>query len=163
MLSDPIFYLLAVPAVILLGLAKGGFSGMGALSLPMLLFAVDPVQAAAILLPILMVQDVVSVWAFRRTIDWSVIRAMLPGATLGILIGYLYAASVSPGRGDGGGRRDLDSVRRIPTLGRTRRSARAPTFGPGGAAKRSVWHRASPARSRMQARRPFSSGCCPAN
>ena len=96
MLSDPIFYLLAVPAVILLGLAKGGFSGMGALSLPMLLFAVDPVQAAAILLPILMVQDVVSVWAFRRTIDWSVIRAMLPGATLGILIGYLYAASVSP-------------------------------------------------------------------
>lgn len=71
MLSDPIFYLLAVPAVILLGLAKGGFSGMGALSLPMLLFAVDPVQAAAILLPILMVQDVVSVWAFRRTIDWA--------------------------------------------------------------------------------------------
>ena len=96
MLSDPLFYLLAVPAVILLGLAKGGFSGMGALSLPMLLFAVDPVQAAAILLPILMVQDVVSVWAFRRTIDWAVIRAMLPGATLGIGIGYVYAASVSP-------------------------------------------------------------------
>lgn len=95
MLTDPLFYLLAVPAVILLGLAKGGFSGMGALSLPMLLFAVGPVQAAAILLPILMVQDVVGTWAFRRFIDWGVISAMLPGATLGIGIGWYFAASVS--------------------------------------------------------------------
>lgn len=96
MLTDPIFYLLAIPAVILLGLGKGGFAGMGALSLPMLLFAVNPVQAAAILLPILIVQDVVSVWAFRRTIDRHIILWTLPGATLGIALGYFYAASVSP-------------------------------------------------------------------
>ncbi|KQM90486.1 hypothetical protein ASE70_03610 [Sphingomonas sp. Leaf22] len=96
MIDDPFFYALAVPAVLMLGLAKGGFSGMGALSLPMLALAVDPVRAAAILLPILIVQDVVGIWAFRRTIDWQVIAWMLPGAGIGILLGYGFASAVQP-------------------------------------------------------------------
>ncbi|WP_294320194.1 sulfite exporter TauE/SafE family protein [uncultured Sphingomonas sp.] len=96
MIVDPFFYALAVPAVVLLGLAKGGFSGMGALSLPMLALAIDPVRAAAILLPILIVQDVVGIWAFRGTIDWRVIAWMLPGAGLGILLGYGFASTVRP-------------------------------------------------------------------
>ena len=87
---------LAIPAVILLGLAKGGFAGMGALSLPMLTFAIDPVRAAAILLPILIAQDVVGVWAFRRTVEWKLLGWMMPGAVLGIWLGYAFAASVSP-------------------------------------------------------------------
>jgi hypothetical protein len=87
----------AVTAVTLLGLAKGGFSGMGALSLPLMAMTVSPIRAAAILLPILIVQDVVGVWAFRRTWDRRVLAWMLPGAVAGIGLGYLYAASVSPG------------------------------------------------------------------
>ncbi|NML08220.1 sulfite exporter TauE/SafE family protein [Sphingomonas sp. G-3-2-10] len=96
MITDWHFYALAIPAVILLGLAKGGFSGMGALSLPMLVLAIDPVRAAAILLPILIVQDVVGVWAFRKTVDWTVLGWMLPGAAIGVLLGYWFAASVTP-------------------------------------------------------------------
>lgn len=61
----------------------------------MIAFATDPVQAAAILLPILIVQDVVGVWAFRRSIDWFVLGWTLAGAIIGILLGYLFAASVS--------------------------------------------------------------------
>ena len=64
--ESALFFALAIPAVILLGLSKGGFVGMGALSLPILALAVSPVRAAAILLPVLIVQDVVGVWAFRR-------------------------------------------------------------------------------------------------
>jgi uncharacterized membrane protein YfcA len=89
------FYALAIPAVLMLGLSKGGFAGIGALSLPMLAFVISPVQAAAILLPILIVQDVVGVWAFRRTVDWRLIGWMMPGAILGILLGYLFAAKLS--------------------------------------------------------------------
>jgi uncharacterized membrane protein YfcA len=94
-ITDPIFYALAIPAVVLMGFAKGGFAGVGALSMPMLALAVSPVQAAAILLPILIVQDAVSVWAFRRDWDRRIIAIMLPGAILGILAGYLLAARVS--------------------------------------------------------------------
>jgi uncharacterized membrane protein YfcA len=96
MITDWHFYALAVPAVILLGLAKGGFAGMGALSLPLLAFAIDPVRAAAITLPVLIVQDIVGVWAFRRTVDWKLLGWMLPGAIVGIALGYGFAASVSP-------------------------------------------------------------------
>jgi uncharacterized membrane protein YfcA len=95
MITDWHFYALAVPAVILLGLSKGGFAGMGALSLPLLAFAIDPVRAAAITLPILIAQDVVGVWAFRRTVDWRLLGWMLPGSVLGIALGYGFAASVS--------------------------------------------------------------------
>jgi uncharacterized membrane protein YfcA len=89
------FFALAVPAVILVGLAKGGFAGMGALSLPLLAMAISPVRAAAILLPILIVQDIVGVWAFRKSWDRFVLGWMLPGAVIGIALGYLFAARVS--------------------------------------------------------------------
>jgi uncharacterized membrane protein YfcA len=91
-----LFYALAVPAVILLGLSKGGFAGLGALSLPVLAMVISPVRAAAILLPILIVQDVVSVWAFRRSWDGFVLAWMLPGAVVGIALAYLFAAHVDP-------------------------------------------------------------------
>jgi uncharacterized membrane protein YfcA len=95
LIDDPIFYALAVPAVALMGLAKGGFSGVGAISMPLLALVISPVQAAAILLPILIVQDVVGVWAFRKTWDRRILAVMLPGAAVGILAGYLLAAQVS--------------------------------------------------------------------
>ncbi len=79
----------------MLGLAKGGFAGMGALSLPLIALTISPVRAAAILLPVLIVQDVVGVWAFRRSWDGYVLGWMLPGAVLGIALGYVFAASVS--------------------------------------------------------------------
>jgi uncharacterized membrane protein YfcA len=97
LLTDPLFYAFAVPAVILLGLAKGGFAGVGAMAVPLMALAAPPVQAASIILPILLVQDVVSVWAFRRTWERSILIRMLPGAALGILLGYLLAARVPGG------------------------------------------------------------------
>lgn len=94
MIVEPSFYAAAIPAVILLGLSKGGFAGLGMLSMPMLSMTIPPVQAAAVTLPILMVQDVVSVWAYRRTWDRTNLMILLPGAILGILAAYLFAARV---------------------------------------------------------------------
>lgn len=95
MLTDPTFYLLAIPAVILLGLAKGGFAGVGAIALPLLALRISPVQAAAILLPVLVVQDAVGVWAFRRNWDREVLALMIPSAMVGIVAAYFLAAKVS--------------------------------------------------------------------
>ena len=54
MLSDPFFYAVAVPAVLLFGIAKGGFGGgLGVASVPLMSLVMSPVQAAGILLPIL--------------------------------------------------------------------------------------------------------------
>src|SRR5688572_21172971 len=85
MITDPFFYAAAVPAVILMGLAKGGFSGLGLLALPLMALVVSPVQSAAIMLPILIVQDVVTVWAYRRTWDRRNVLILVPSATFGII------------------------------------------------------------------------------
>ena len=85
----------AIAAVVVSGLAKGGFAGMGALAMPIMALGVDPVRGAAILLPILILQDAVSVWAFRKSWDGGILKVMLPGAAVGIAIGWLFAAQVS--------------------------------------------------------------------
>ena len=94
MISDWVFYAVAIPAVLLLGLGKGGFSGIGILSLPLLSLVIPPVQAVAITLPILMVQDLVSVWAFRRDYSVENLKILMPGGCLGLAAGYFTAARV---------------------------------------------------------------------
>lgn len=94
LLADPLTLLVLAIAVVLLGLAKGGLSGVGALATPLVALMLPPTIAAALLLPILIVQDVVSVWSFRKTWDGWVIAWMLPGAAVGIAAGYAYAERV---------------------------------------------------------------------
>jgi uncharacterized membrane protein YfcA len=95
MITDPLFYAVAIPAVTLLGLAKGGFAGVGMISTPMVSLVVGPIQAASIMLPILIVQDAVSVYTYWGKWDRRNLALMLPGAMLGILLAWLLAARVS--------------------------------------------------------------------
>lgn len=92
--ADPIYILCAASAVIISGLGKGGFAGLGMLSMPIMAQGVEPIAGAAILLPILVVQDAVGVWAFRRTWDRRILAAMLPGMATGVLLGFGMAAIV---------------------------------------------------------------------
>ncbi len=94
MLTELSFYATAIPAVILMGLSKGGFAGLGALGMPLMALTIPPVKAAAIALPILICQDVFSVWVYRRTWDRRNLRYLLPGAIAGIGLAYLFAARV---------------------------------------------------------------------
>ena len=94
-ITDPLFYVLAVIAVTALGLGKGGFAGVGIMSTPLLATLLPPLQAAAILLPILITQDLISVFVYRR--DWSAwnLKVMLPGALVGIALAWALATQVS--------------------------------------------------------------------
>lgn len=92
--TDPLFYGVAAIAVILVGIAKGGFAGLGAAAMPILVLVMDPAPAAAMLLPILIAQDVVSVWAFRHEYDWPTLKLMVPGGFIGVFLGWLFATAV---------------------------------------------------------------------
>ncbi|PSJ57253.1 sulfite exporter TauE/SafE family protein [Kumtagia ephedrae] len=96
LLTDPWFYAAAVPAVILVGLSKGGLGGaFGFAGVPLMALAMSPVQAAAILLPILILMDLVSLWSWRGVFDRDLLRSMMPGALVGIGAGWLTASLVT--------------------------------------------------------------------
>ena len=82
---DPVFYLLAIPAVLLVGISKSGFSGgMGLLAVPLMAVMISPVQAAAIMLPLLCAIDLFVIYNYRHNWDRWNIATLLPGAIIGI-------------------------------------------------------------------------------
>jgi uncharacterized membrane protein YfcA len=88
-ITEPLFYAVAIPAVILLGLAKGGFSGLGIASTPLLALYLPPLEAAALILPLLIIQDMISIYVYRRDWDAWNLKVMLPGAVAGMALGWL--------------------------------------------------------------------------
>jgi uncharacterized protein len=94
-ITDPLFYLLAIPAVTCLGLSKGGFAGLGMIATPLLALVVPPLEGAAILLPILICQDAISVWTYHRA--WSAwnLKVLLPGSVFGIGAAWVFAIYLS--------------------------------------------------------------------
>ena len=90
MITDPFFYALAVPAILLVGISKGGFGGgLAMLGVPMISLAVDPLTAAAVMLPILCAMDLVGLWAYRKSWDGPILRLIVPAAVVGIVVGGL--------------------------------------------------------------------------
>ena len=46
MIIDPLFYAMAIPSVILIGLSKGGLTGLGVLAVPLMAIVASPMQAS---------------------------------------------------------------------------------------------------------------------
>ena len=90
MITDPFFYLITVPAVLLLGVSKSGFgAGFGSLAVPMMALAVTVPQAAAILMPVLLLMDLLGMAAFRKDFDQQLLKFLVPFGMLGIVVGAL--------------------------------------------------------------------------
>jgi len=90
LIDNPWFYAAAIPAIVLTGVAKGGFGGgIGSLAVPLIALTVAPARAAAIMLPILMLMDVVGLYVYRGQWDRRIMRIILPAGLVGILIGWL--------------------------------------------------------------------------
>ncbi len=95
-LADPLVYATAIPAIIMAGMSKGGLGGgAGVLSIPLMSLAMSPLDAAAIMLPLLCLMDVQGLWAYRRDWDRSLMKVLLPAGCLGVAIGGLAAGRLS--------------------------------------------------------------------
>jgi uncharacterized membrane protein YfcA len=94
-ITDPLFYVLAIPAVIALGLSKGGFQGAGQMATPLLALVMPPLEAAAIFLPIMLIQDANALWVYRKEWNGRILAIMLPGAVIGVGAAGFLAAYIS--------------------------------------------------------------------
>jgi len=89
-IADPAFYAVAVPAVLLLGISKSGFgAGFGSLAVPLIALAVPVPVAAAILMPVLLLMDLIGLAAFRRDFDRKLLMFLIPCGLAGTVIGAL--------------------------------------------------------------------------
>jgi hypothetical protein len=76
--------------VLLLGISKSGFgAGFGSLAVPMMALAVSVPQAAAILMPVLLLMDLLGIAAFRKEFDWPLLKFLIPCGLVGIVVGAL--------------------------------------------------------------------------
>jgi uncharacterized protein len=90
LITDPCFYAVAVPAVLMMGMAKSGFAGgFGALATPLMALAIPVPQAAAIMLPLLFVMDAVGLQQLWREHDRQLLKLLLPAGLLGTVVGTL--------------------------------------------------------------------------
>ncbi len=95
LITDPFFYLCAIPAVLLMGIGKSGFGiGIGSLAVPLLALAVSVPQAAAIMMPVLLLIDLLGLAAFRKNIDIKLLKFLIPFGLLGTLLGALLFKSL---------------------------------------------------------------------
>ncbi|WP_371396390.1 sulfite exporter TauE/SafE family protein [Fretibacter rubidus] len=90
-----LFWVSAVVSVLITGVSKGGFGGLALLAVPLMALTISPIQAAGIMLPILIVMDWVSVWSYRKHWDKRILILMLPAAVAGIAVGGLLAGYVN--------------------------------------------------------------------
>jgi hypothetical protein len=98
LITEPLFYAAAIPALLITGISKAGFgSGLGILAVPLIALTMPATQAAAIMLPILCVMDLAALWVYRGKWSRENMKIMLPGGLTGIVLGALTFRYVSEG------------------------------------------------------------------
>lgn len=94
MIADVPFWAAALVAVFLSGFGKGFGGTLGMLSVPVMALTIAPMEAATIMLPILLFMDVVSLTAWRGVYDRRSLIILLPGTAIGTGLAWLTAAAV---------------------------------------------------------------------
>ena len=85
---DPLIEFLPwlVIAAVLIGVAKGGLASAAALAVPFLAIFMNPVEAAALVLPVLIVTDFAALWLYRKDFSKRNVLILLPAMLAGIII-----------------------------------------------------------------------------
>ncbi len=91
------FFVVAVPTVLLAGVSKGGFGG-GADFLATLLLALvlEPAVALGMMLPLLMLVDVTILRPYWLRWDWAVAKGVILGAVPGVGLGIVFWRVADP-------------------------------------------------------------------
>jgi len=90
LITDPLFYAIAIPVVLLTGISKTGIPGLfGGMAVPLLSLVIAPQQAAAVMLPVLCFIDLFGLRAYWGICDRRNMPILLVGIAIGTVLGML--------------------------------------------------------------------------
>lgn len=78
--------LVLLAAAMVVGFSKGGLSSSGSLAVPLAALFMNPIEAAALLLPVFLATDWVAVWLYRRDYSGRNLAIMVPGMMAGVAL-----------------------------------------------------------------------------
>lgn len=78
--------ILLVLAALIVGASKGGLASAAAIAVPMLALFMNPITAAATLLPVYIVTDWIGVWLYRRHFSKRNVLILTPSIVFGVAI-----------------------------------------------------------------------------
>jgi len=91
-----LYWSVAVIAVLITGISKSGFAGgAGAVAVPLLSLVMPPLQAIALMLPLLIIMDGFSVKLWWGQYNRTLLIALIPASLIGVAIGYATADQLS--------------------------------------------------------------------
>ena len=87
---------LIAAVVLLIGISKSAFAGaLGVFSVPLLMLKLPAEQAIAIMLPLLIIGDMLSVKSFWKKWDNKLLMSLIPGAIIGVAVAYLIIDTIN--------------------------------------------------------------------
>jgi len=90
-----LYFILSISSFFV-GLSRGGLGGgFGLASAVIAAQILEPIRAAAFLLPLLIISDPLSVWLYRKNIHWKSLKVLLPGVIVGITMTYFLINFIS--------------------------------------------------------------------
>jgi uncharacterized membrane protein YfcA len=82
--------------VFLTGISKSAFAGaLGVFAVPLLMLKLPATQAIALMLPILIIADILSVKSYWNKWDTKLLYSLIPGAAFGVVLAHLVVNYVS--------------------------------------------------------------------
>jgi len=86
---DLITLILIAAVVVTVGISKSAFAGaLGVFAVPLLMLKLPATQAIALMLPILIIGDMLSIKSYWRKWESKLLLSLMPGAIIGIVLAY---------------------------------------------------------------------------
>lgn len=94
----PLGWVVLVLAAFLIGVAKTALPGLVTLSVGLFAAVLPARDSTAIMLCLLLVGDLFAVWLYRHSIEWLILRRLIPPVFAGLICGVLVLSQLSSGQ-----------------------------------------------------------------
>jgi uncharacterized protein len=96
MVTEPLQWICAVLAALMVGISKAGITGLSILSVALFTHVFpSSKQASGLVLPLLIFGDIVAVLSYRTHTQWRYVWKLMPWTAAGVVLGYFALGHIS--------------------------------------------------------------------